>query len=67
VFFPQTKTPVSHPYKTTGKIRDVDLYTLIFKFIFIGHEKVEEITRCIQKIPDWPPGAKTANDTAVCH
>jgi hypothetical protein len=22
---------------------------------------------CIQKFPDWPPGAKTANGTALCH
>jgi hypothetical protein len=21
----------------------------------------------IQKLPDWPPGARTANDTALCH
>jgi hypothetical protein len=21
---------------------------------------------CIQKFPDWPPGARTANDTALC-
>jgi hypothetical protein len=23
-------------------------------------------TRCIQKFPDWSPGARTANDTALC-
>jgi hypothetical protein len=22
---------------------------------------------CIQKFPDWPPGMKTANGTALCH
>jgi len=22
---------------------------------------------CIQKFPDWPPGKRTANDTAICH
>jgi len=22
---------------------------------------------CIQKFPDWPPGAITANGTALCH
>jgi hypothetical protein len=22
---------------------------------------------CIPKFPDWPPGAKTANSTALCH
>jgi hypothetical protein len=25
------------------------------------------IRGCIQKFPDWPPGARTANDTALCH
>jgi hypothetical protein len=25
------------------------------------------ILGCIQKIPDWPPGAKTANGKALCH
>jgi hypothetical protein len=22
---------------------------------------------CIQKFPDWQPGARTANGTALCH
>jgi hypothetical protein len=22
---------------------------------------------CIQKFPDWPPGPRTANGTALCH
>jgi hypothetical protein len=22
---------------------------------------------CIQKFPDWPPGARTANGTDLCH
>jgi hypothetical protein len=22
---------------------------------------------CIEKFPDWPPGARTANGTALCH
>jgi hypothetical protein len=22
---------------------------------------------CIQKFPDWPPGARTAHGTALCH
>jgi hypothetical protein len=25
------------------------------------------IRRCIQKFPDWPPGARTAIGTALCH
>jgi len=27
----------------------------------------QEIRGCIQKFPDWPPGARTANDPALCH
>jgi len=23
--------------------------------------------RCVQKFPDWLPGARPANDTALCH
>jgi len=26
-----------------------------------------QLRRCIQKFPDWPPGARTANGTALCH
>jgi len=26
-----------------------------------------QIWGCIEKFPDWPPGARTANDTALCH
>jgi hypothetical protein len=25
------------------------------------------IRGCIQKFPNWPPGARTANGTALCH
>jgi hypothetical protein len=28
---------------------------------------LKEIRMCIQKFPDWPPGAITANGTALCH
>jgi hypothetical protein len=26
-----------------------------------------DVRGCIQKFPDWQPGARTANDTALCH
>jgi hypothetical protein len=26
-----------------------------------------DIWGCIQKFPDWPPGVRTANGTALCH
>jgi len=25
------------------------------------------IRECIQKLPDWPPGARTVNGVAPCH
>jgi len=28
---------------------------------------VTDIGGCIQKFPDWPPGARTANGPALCH
>jgi hypothetical protein len=28
---------------------------------------LSHIRGCIQKFPDWPPGARTANGTALCH
>jgi hypothetical protein len=31
-----------------------------------GHT-ASHIWRRIQKFPDWPPGARTANGTALCH
>jgi hypothetical protein len=30
-------------------------------------EEMYEILGCIQKFPDWQPGAKTANGIALCH
>jgi hypothetical protein len=27
----------------------------------------KDIQGCIQKLPDWPPGARTASGTALCH
>jgi len=47
-----------------------------FTFAFISHNSllpfafptnISYIRRCIQKFPDWPPGERTANGTALCH
>jgi len=29
--------------------------------------KMSHVRGCIQKFPDWPSSARTANDTALCH
>jgi hypothetical protein len=35
---------------------------------YSGTRVVKILTRgCIQKFPDWPPEAKTANGTALCY
>jgi hypothetical protein len=26
-----------------------------------------DVRGCVQNFPDWPPGARTANGTALCH
>jgi hypothetical protein len=31
--------------------------------VYVG----DNIRECIQKFPDWPLGARTANGTALCH
>jgi hypothetical protein len=42
----------------------VPLNTLTLQFT---PSLLHEIRGCIQKFPDWPPGARTANGTALCH
>jgi hypothetical protein len=37
------------------------------EFFFLICALPWNIRGCIQKIPDWPPGARTANDIALCH
>jgi len=31
------------------------------------NDKPEMVKNSIQKFPNWPPGARTANGTALCH
>jgi hypothetical protein len=39
-----------------------------FRNIYGGTLRIVLTLRgCIRKFPDWPPGARTANDTALCH
>jgi hypothetical protein len=39
--------------------------TSLFSFVIFVF--LLDIRGCIQKFPDWPPGARTANGTALCH
>jgi hypothetical protein len=36
----------------------------VFKFKI---KELDTMRGCIQKFPDWQPGARTANGTALCH
>jgi hypothetical protein len=42
-----------------------DCATGIARCVLSGHSL--RIGGCIQKFPDWPPGAGTANGTALCY
>jgi hypothetical protein len=37
------------------------------KVIIHTHTHTHTNTQCIHKFLDWPPGARTENDTALCH
>jgi hypothetical protein len=41
-------------------------HLVFFRFILTTFCE-EHIGGCIQKFPDWPPGARTANGTTLCH
>jgi len=38
-------------------------------FLLPAHSRtlIFHVRRCIQKFPDWPPRARTANGKALCH
>jgi hypothetical protein len=42
------------------------IHRALYKHTF-NTVKLFTIRGCIQKFPDWPPGVRTANDTALCH
>jgi hypothetical protein len=50
-----------HTYTHTYIYICVCIYIYIYIYIYI------HIRGCIQKFPDWPPGARTANGTALCR
>jgi len=33
----------------------------------VSTDSETEHARCLQKFPDWPPGARTENGTALCQ
>jgi hypothetical protein len=41
--------------------------SLVLRLVFLLLLLLLLLRGCIQKFPYWPPGAKTANGTALCH
>jgi hypothetical protein len=54
-------------YKLQGSISHTCyiLYNVCIKLS--ESEEVASIGGCIQKFPDWPPRARTASGTTLCH
>jgi hypothetical protein len=42
-------------------------FFVLFLLPVVEVSTAHAIRGCIQKFPDWPPGARTANGTAPCH
>jgi len=52
------------------KLQNEQFVTCNLRYFVIFSQKWPDeqyIQMCIQKFPDWQPGARTANDTALCH
>jgi hypothetical protein len=51
------------------KVMYIDYFYINFKNMQnqINNSSFQCLQRCIQKFQDWPPGARTANGTALCH
>jgi hypothetical protein len=58
--------------------KETDIHICIYKVLFeipegnrqVGRPRLRwerNIGGCNQNIPDWPPGARTPNGTALCH
>jgi len=44
-----------------------EVRTSLIQPMFPAKQVLRDIQGCIQKFPDWPPGVRTANGTALCH
>jgi hypothetical protein len=54
------KTVMNFRIDSSGSTSSVSIFHIL-SFV------LSNIRGCIQKFPDWPPGARTANVTALCH
>jgi hypothetical protein len=55
---------LTHRYKSQFVI---PIFSQLESEIVSNYVHSRDIGGCIQKFPDWPPGARTANGTALCH
>jgi hypothetical protein len=63
------------PESNTRNRRGTDNSTSLFFFWILccerlnihTHNVLHDLRGFIQQFPNWPPGARTANDTALCH
>jgi hypothetical protein len=47
-------------HQTMDKVQKYNSFNSLNMFVY-------DIQGCIQKFPDWQPGARTTNDTALCQ
>jgi len=52
-------------YYTTKRASAIVISLSNLTYHFYGH--IQQLQGCIQKFPDWPSGARTANGIALCH
>jgi hypothetical protein len=52
---------------STGSILTITCVARFFSRRWTGLLGCDAVRGCIQKFPDWPPGASTANGTALRH
>jgi hypothetical protein len=45
----------------------LNLQSMLSVLLYYLQKVNGHVRGCIQKFPDWPPGARTANGTALCH
>jgi hypothetical protein len=55
----------SAKFMLTSSYESIEVVKCIARFESLGERT--KLRGCIQKFPDWPPGARTANGTALRH
>jgi hypothetical protein len=66
IYFYLNNTLIKDAYFSLTSIKWLYNESLYCSQLSSADEK-HQITRAIQKFPDWPPRARTSNGTALCH